>query len=108
MARTRSRWDWTSYRSVLPKPAAVGDGSFEVDLTEEQRYEYMLLTLDDESWRQAETRWLTARATERKPVQGQSDDLMVAWTEALRKSQERELRHQDQKRREGKRERHQE
>ncbi len=75
----------------------VGDGSFDLALTEEQQYEYALLRMEDEAWRQTETQWLARRATERKPVQGGSDELMVVWAEALRKSQERELRAADQK-----------
>lgn len=102
VARTRSRWDWTSYQSALPRPTLVGDGTFDFDLTEEQQYEYALLTMDEESWRRAETQWLARRAAERKPVQGPGDELMVVWAEALRKSQERELRANDLKGRESK------
>lgn len=97
----RSRWDWTSYQSALPKPPLVGDGSYEFALTDEQRYEYSLLTMDADAWRQTETQWLVRRASERKPVQGGADELMVVWAEALRKSQERELRANDQKKKTG-------
>lgn len=75
----------------------MGDGTFNFAMTEEQLYEYALLKMDEETWRQAETQWLARRATERKPVRGGGDELMVVWTEALRKSQEREMREKDRK-----------
>ncbi len=61
-------------------------------------YEYVLLSMDDRAWQQVEGQWQVARAAERTPKRGAVDPLMVIWAEALRKSQEREARYQDQAR----------
>ena len=94
MSRARRRWDWPWSRSLIRAPDL--DGLEDIEGATEEVYEYVLLTMDERSWQQVEGQWQAARAAERTPKQGAVDPLMVIWTEALRKSQEREARYQDQ------------
>lgn len=61
------------------------------------------MAMDDREFRLAETQWLAYKASvrahhlSRTVRRGKPDDLMVVWAEALRKSQERELREAEQK-----------
>jgi hypothetical protein len=51
--------------------------------------------MDDRQWRQIESSWLATKALDRNATQDTASKMMVVWSEALRKSQEREMRAQD-------------
>jgi len=71
---------------------------FEINMSDEELYEYSLLMLDERSWEAVSAQWQVERVTERSPEGRRADPLMQVWAEALRKSQERTMRAEDQER----------
>lgn len=98
MTRLRRKWNWKSYQSLVRPPEALTGAGFEINMSDEELYEYSLLMLDDRSWEAVSAQWQVERATERSPEGRRADPLMQVWAEALRKSQERTMRAEDQER----------